>query len=94
LIRLTLKHKEESIVEKAAFELANSLHETFKERVLGPEFPIIKRIQNQFLKEIILKIERTAPDKKVKERIALILDEFYSKPMNKIIKVAIDVDSL
>jgi primosomal protein N' (replication factor Y) len=94
LIRLTLKHKEESLVEKAAFELANSLQETFKERVLGPEFPIIKRIQNQFLKEIILKIERTAPDKKVKERIALILDEFYSKPMNKIIKVAIDVDSL
>lgn len=94
LIRLTLKHKEESIVEKAAFELANSLHETFKERVLGPEFPIIKRIQNQFLKEIILKIERTAPDKKVKERIAAIIEEFYSKPMNKIIKVAIDVDSL
>lgn len=94
LIRLTLKHKEESLVEKAAFELANSLHETFKERVLGPEFPIIKRIQNQFLKEIILKIERTAPDKKVKERIAAIIEEFYSKPMNKIIKVAIDVDSL
>lgn len=94
LITLTLKHKEESVVEKGSFELAKALRETFKERVLGPEFPIIKRIQNQFLKEIKLKIERTAPDKKVKERIAFILNEFYSKPTNKLIKVVIDVDSI
>jgi primosomal protein N' (replication factor Y) len=94
LITLTLKHKEESVVEKAGFELANSLRETFKERVLGPEFPIIKRIQNQFLKEIKLKIERTAPDKKVKERIATIIDEFYLIPSNKVVKIAIDIDPL
>jgi primosomal protein N' (replication factor Y) len=94
MITITLKHKEEPYVEKAAFELAKSLRETFKERVLGPEFPIIKRIQNQFLKEIKLKIERTAPDKKVKERIAAIIDEFYSKPTNRVIKVVVDVDPL
>jgi primosomal protein N' (replication factor Y) len=94
LITLTLKHKEEPVVEKASFELANSLRETFKERVLGPEFPIIKRIQNQFLKEIKLKIERTAPEKKVKERIAMLIDEFYSKPNNRSIKVVLDVDPL
>jgi primosomal protein N' (replication factor Y) len=94
LITLTLKHKEEAMVEKAAFELARTLRETFKERVLGPEFPIIKRIQNQFLKEIKLKIERTAPDKKVKERIATLLDEFYSKPINRVVKVVVDVDPL
>jgi primosomal protein N' (replication factor Y) len=82
------------MVEKAAFELAKTLRETFKERVLGPEFPIIKRIQNQFLKEIKLKIERTAPDKKVKERIATLLDEFYSKPINRVVKVVVDVDPL
>jgi primosomal protein N' (replication factor Y) len=94
LITLTLKHKEEAMVEKAAIELAKTLRETFKERVLGPEFPIIKRIQNQFLKEIKLKIERTAPDKKVKERIATLLDEFYSKPINRVVKVVVDVDPL
>lgn len=93
LITFTLKHKEEPVVEKAAFELANVLRETFKERVLGPESPIIKRIQNQFLKEIKLKIERNASDKKVKERIAIILDEFYSKPTNRVL-VVVDVDPL
>lgn len=94
LITLTLKHKEEYIVERAATELAKTLRNTFKERVLGPEFPIIKRIQNQFLKEIKLKIERNAPDKKVKERITALIDEFYSKPANRVVKVVVDVDPL
>jgi len=89
-----LKHKEEFLVDRAAFELAQSLRNVFKERVLGPEFPLIKRIQNLFLKEIKLKIERSASDKKVKERIALTIDEFYAKPANKQIRIVIDVDSL
>ena len=74
MITLTLKHKEEFLVYRAALELAQSLLDVFKERVLGPEFPLIKRIQNLFLKEIKLKIERTASDKKVKERIASTID--------------------
>lgn len=94
MITLTLKHKEEYLVDAAAIELAQSLRDTFKERVLGPEFPIIKRIQNLFLKEIKLKIERSASDKKVKEKIALIIDQFYAKPSNKSIRIIIDVDSL
>ena len=94
IINFTLKHKEDYIVERAANELALLLKEIFKERVLGPEFPIIKRIQNSFLKEIKLKIERTAPDKKIKERIASLLNSFYSKPANKVVKVVVDVDPL
>ncbi|MGY8926802.1 MAG: hypothetical protein ACKVJC_05870, partial [Flavobacteriales bacterium] len=62
------------------------------ERVLGPEFPVVKRINNLFLKKIILKIEKDASDKKVKERIHQIVDEFYSVPINKSIRVLIDVD--
>lgn len=94
MINFTLKHKEEYVVERASLEFAEILREVFKERVLGPESPIIKRIQNNFLKEIKLKIERTAPDKKVKERIASLLDSFYSKPANKVVKVVVDVDPL
>jgi primosomal protein N' (replication factor Y) len=46
MIVLTVKHKEEHILIEAANDLANSLKNVFKERVLGPEFPIIKKIQN------------------------------------------------
>lgn len=92
IIELTLKHRDENVVNQAATVLADTLRQTFKERVLGPEFPIVKRIQNRYLKQIILKIERDANDKKVKERLHQIIDEFYSVPVNKSIRIVIDVD--
>ena len=94
LISLTLKHKNLNLVEVAAKELATSLRIVFKERVIGPEFPLIQKIKNQYLKEIKLKIERTAPEQKVKEKINEICDEFYKKVELKSVKIVIDVDPL
>jgi primosomal protein N' (replication factor Y) len=74
--------------------LGNALREIFKERVLGPDSPLIKRIQNLFLKEIRLKIERNAPEKKVKEKIKSVIDQFYVKTENKSVRVVIDVDPM
>ena len=92
IIEITLKHRDENKLIKAAYDLSIQLRNSFKERVLGPEFPVVKRINNLFLKKIILKIEKDASDKKVKERIHQIVDEFYSVPINKSIRVLIDVD--
>ena len=52
VISLTLKHKDINLVEVASKELATMLRLTFKERVIGPEFPLIQKIKNQYLKEI------------------------------------------
>jgi hypothetical protein len=41
---------------------------------------------------IKLQVEKEANDKKVKERIAFIMDEFFSAPNNKSIRSIIDVD--
>jgi len=92
IIEITLKHKNENELNRAASELADKLRSTFKERVLGPEYPPVKRIYNLYLKRITLKIERDANDKKVKERIHEILDEFFSAPLNKSIRSVVDVD--
>lgn len=92
IINITLKHKDENIVNSGAQQLATSLRSVFKERVLGPEFPVIRRIQNQFLKQIKLKIERDAPDSKIKDKISELIDAFYSHAANKSIRVVIDVD--
>ncbi len=92
VIEITLKHRNEHELNRAAAELAQKLRGTFKERVLGPEFPVVKRIYKQYLKKITIKVEREANDKKVKERIAFIMDEFFSAPNNKSIRSIIDVD--
>ena len=92
IIEFTLKHKDENLVNQASNEFAKSLREIFKERVLGPEFPVVARVNNQFIKVIKLKIERDAPEKKIKERINELIDSFFSAPVNKSIRLLIDVD--
>jgi primosomal protein N' (replication factor Y) len=92
LIHLALRNTDELKLNQAAQNLADKLKPIFKERVVGPEFPIIKRIQNFYIKEIKIKIEKDAPDKKVKEKIQEIIDSFYSEAANKSTRLAIDVD--
>ncbi|MEY4350190.1 MAG: hypothetical protein RL078_233, partial [Bacteroidota bacterium] len=94
IVQLTLKHEKEEVVSEGAQFLADQLRSVFKERVLGPEFPLIKRIQNKYLKEIKLKIERGAPDKKVKAKILQDLDTFYQNVRFKSIQISIDVDPM
>ena len=92
VIQLTLKHKEEHVLDNAAQTLSQSLREVFHERVLGPDYPVVRKIQNLYLKNIMIKIERDAPDKKVKERLQQLINAFYSVPLHKSIRVLIDVD--
>ena len=92
LIEITLKHKDENLLHNASIILASNLRDTFKERVLGPEYPVVKRIYNYYLKKISIKIEREANDKQVKDRIQEIVDDFYSTPIHKPVRIIIDVD--
>jgi primosomal protein N' (replication factor Y) (superfamily II helicase) len=92
IIEIVLKHKEEYILDRCALEFATQLKDVFKERVLGPEYPSVKRVNNLFIKKITLKIERDAPEKKVKERLHELVSLFYSVPFNKSIRMIIDVD--
>lgn len=92
LIQITLKHRDKNALDQSATDLSRSLHAVFKERVLGPEYPAINRINNFFLKQIIIKVEREASHKKVKDRIQELVDHFYSVPANKSVRMTIDVD--
>jgi len=69
LIQLTLKHKDQAVLDQAADYLASNLRKTFGTRVYGPEYPIISRISNWYQKNILLKIERQSSIIKAKELI-------------------------
>lgn len=94
IISLTLKHKDANKLDVIAADLAHLLKEVFNERVLGPEIPIVKRIQNSYLKVIRVKIEREASNQKVKKLLKKKIDEFYSHAYNKSARLVIDVDPL
>ncbi|MCK5371984.1 MAG: primosomal protein N', partial [Cyclobacteriaceae bacterium] len=63
LIRITLKHKDRSTVHLASHKLTNRIKEQLhKNLVLGPHEPMISKIRNLYLMEIILKIPRENVD--------------------------------
>jgi len=92
MIHLTLRNTDERKLNAAAQNLTDKLRLVFKERVVGPEFPVIKRIQNFFIKEIKIKIEKDASDRKVKDKIQEMIDLFYAEADNKSSRLSIDVD--
>ncbi|MCB9222873.1 MAG: primosomal protein N' [Crocinitomicaceae bacterium] len=92
IIVLKLKHRDKDTLELGSKKLAQSLQSVFKDRVLGPEVPLVSRVRNQYLKNITLKFERDASAKKVKSIIKEKIDLFLSDHDFRSIRIDIDVD--
>lgn len=92
IIQITLKHRDQNHIEGSASVLAQALQVVFGSRVIGPEFPLVKRVQNLYIKTIRLKMEREYSQKQIKEKIRAVLDQYFADPMNKSVRLAIDVD--
>lgn len=60
LIKITCKHKEKHIAEEAATLLKNELGKTLAAFITGPAEPVINRIRNKYLWEILLKLPKNS----------------------------------
>jgi primosomal protein N' (replication factor Y) len=69
LISITLKHKDERKVESGAAFICQQLRQSLGNRVLGPNKPIISRIQQQHIREVLLKIDHHFSPSQVRELI-------------------------
>ncbi|MCX6300723.1 MAG: primosomal protein N' [Bacteroidia bacterium] len=92
LIRISIKHKDKALLNKYADILGNDLKATFGRRVLGPEFPIISRIQLWYIKTILLKIEKEKPAAKARQMILESIDRLEKEKGATSLRIAIDVD--
>ncbi len=80
IIEITLKHRSEKLVEDAALSLASDLKNALGDRVLGPDKPVISKIQMQHLRRILLKIETSASLSTLRK----ILEEKKANLLNKV----------
>jgi primosomal protein N' (replication factor Y) (superfamily II helicase) len=55
---LTFKHKMKDIVERGANQFANSLRNKYGNYIVGPAEPVIGRIRNLYLMDMLLKLPR------------------------------------
>lgn len=83
MIKITLKHSDFNRINEGAAWLANALRETIANgseiEVLGPEFPLISRIRNEYIKEILLKLPlRNAVFQQARQQIKRIEVSFQS----------------
>lgn len=92
LIRLTVRHKKIEEVNNLSKELVYDLKGIFREMVLGPEFPAVIRIQNMYLKNILIKFDREHSPAAVKAELTKILDRFKSDRGKSSFRIKIDVD--
>lgn len=93
LIKITLKHKDFNKVNMGAEWYATGLRQVFKSNILGPEFPPISRIRNQFHKNILVKIPPQQSLSKTKKAIVKINNSFMSIKEFRSVRVIINVDN-
>ena len=58
MVVITLKHKDKEIVEAAANKLALFISQDLKEFITGPAAPVVGRLRNQYLMEIMIKLPK------------------------------------
>jgi len=92
IINIQLRHRKRDVLEFGAQFFAQKLKAVFKERVLGPEVPMVARVRNNYLQNITIKFERTASAQKVKDIIMQKQHEFLAEYDFRSIRVVIDVD--
>ena len=93
LIQLDIKHRDAGILYHQAEYLAKELRKHFDDRVIGPEYPLVGRIRNYFIKSILLKFEKDNVSlNKVKATIREVILQYNTTKLSKGSIIQPDVD--
>ena len=94
IIIIKLKHKKEKELDYTAEITAKKLRKVFGERVLGPEYQVIRRIKNLYIKNILIKIEKKRSTAKAKKLIIQTVNSVKAIPQSKYVNFIFDVDPM
>jgi primosomal protein N' (replication factor Y) len=60
LIQLTIKHKKPDELRLASSFLADELRSKLGRQVLGPTTPLVSKVRNMYLRQVLIKVEKNA----------------------------------
>jgi primosomal protein N' (replication factor Y) len=93
MVHITLRHKDLAMVEKGASFLANQLRKTRIGEILGPTTPLISKVRNYYLRDIMIKTNINTPDLiTFKKAIRECLDNLKADKDLKSVFLSVDVD--
>lgn len=94
LIKIVVKHQNRERLDLVANNLAAAFRGLFNKNVLGPEYPVVGKIQTWFQKEILIKIPRDGKIPEAKAKIMEVISKAKSQPNNSNLIVYADVDPM
>ena len=92
LIMVRLKHKDPELINEGAASLAVDIRKKFGKMVFGPEYPLVSRVKNYYIKQILVKFARSENSYRVKEELQNSLEQFRTVKKFRSIIVQFDVD--
>jgi primosomal protein N' (replication factor Y) len=92
LIVVRLKHKDPDLLNQGAASLAADFRAKFGKAVYGPEYPLVSRVRNFYIKQILVKFPRNINSYQVKQQLYQSLEHFREVKTNRSIIVQFDVD--
>lgn len=94
MIRLQMKAAKKETCAEASALVASELRKIFGKRVLGPHPPLVARVKNRYIEQILLKVERKASFARARKLLKECLDTLHKHQSLKNVRINIDVDPL
>ena len=94
LIRLRIRHANNTRVHEATTYLQQYLQQVFVKRVSAVIVPSVERIQAYYIREITLRIEQNAPIVEAKRRLQQAITHLMANSIAKGIQITIDIDPM
>lgn len=92
IIKITFKHKDYNKLNEASDWFTKGLRNAFGVHVLGPEFPSVARIRNQYIKNVLIKIPNGQSLSKTKKSIKRLEKSFNAISQYASVRIIYNVD--
>ena len=92
LIIIRFKHTDFHVLDTVSQKFTEIMRRSFKDRVLGPEYPVVSKVKNYFIKNILLKIEYKKSSSKAKKIISFVFQHMKKNKLLNQCVIEIDVD--
>jgi len=92
LIKIKFKSKKIEIIDSSSKWFCDAVKNLINCTVLGPEFPLVSKINNFHIKDLIIKIEKEQNLSRTKKRLNKLIKTFNDYPKFRSVKISVDVD--
>ena len=94
MLKITLKDRDFNKLNEASTWFATSLRNVLKCTILGPEAPVVSRIRNEYLKNILVKFDMMESVSTAKKNIKRVEQSFDAISKYRSVRMVYDVDHI